>query len=590
MVLRGKQMASSGVLAHVLDDPVEVAYEPLQTGRYVVRLAESDDELAQLHRLNCRTFVHEIPQHADPGNGQLVDKFNDKNIYFAAFERDRAVGMLAVHDQAPFSIAEKMSDPALLAQLGSRPMEVRLLAIEPAHRGNELFAGLLFAVYQYALEVGYSHLLISGVEDRLRMYQRLGFRVLGPAVTSGGVRFVPMSAALDQLPPRVLECAAKLRSRYEARGAAPPASPIALTPGPAQLSAAVARAVGADQLSHRSRRFADAFADVRRILASLVGMDAALFCGSGTLANDIVAATLAGDRSFRNGLILVNGEFGRRLVRQAHRAGLRAGVLRWQWGQPWQLDRVERWLERHEEVDWVWAVHLESSAGMLNDVAALAEVVKRQGRKLCLDCISSVGSVPVDLADVHLATGVANKSLGGVAGVSIVFARPGSLDQVSRRGTPPYLDLVEALATPGPRFTFPSAPLLALHEALQVYTDPARREARFAHYVQLGRYFRSRLDELGLTPLVGEPHACPVITTFKFRSRAGHDRFIDRCRDFGYAVGGQSGYLSRRNWCQLATMGELSIDDCRPLFDRLADWFEQDRAFAAEACCHAASQ
>ena len=551
--------------------------EPLRAGRYVVRLAASADELAQLHQLNCRAFVHELPQHDDPGNGQLVDKFHDKNTYFAAFDRDRAVGMLAVHDRPPFSIADRLDDPALLEQLGPRPLEVRLLAIEPAHRRHALFAGLLFAVYQYAHDAGYTHMLISGVVGRVRMYQRLGFRALGPPVRSGEVLFVPMVAALDHLPQRVLQYAARLRDRLTPLRCDPPPKPIALTPGPAQLSPAVARALAADPLSHRSGKFAESFTGVRNALGSLVGLDAALFCASGTLANDVVAATLAADRRLRTGLILVNGEFGRRLVRQGHRAGLRFSVLRWRWGQPWQLDRVEQCLGRRPDVDWVWAVHLESSTGMLNDVATLGELVRRQGRHLCLDCISSLGAVPVDLSGVHLATGVANKSLGGVAGVSMVFARPQALAHVSRRRIPPYLDLVDALAARGPRYTFPSSPLLALEAALEVYADPARRAARFDHYAEMGRYIRRQLALLGLPPLVAAPQACPVITTFDLGAKGMHGRFIERCRDFGYAVGGESGYLRRRNWCQLATMGDLSIDACRPLFDHLAAWLSHER-------------
>ena len=576
-------MEATGVLDDTSPSVTGPRTAPLRVGRYVVKLAETEEEWAQLHHLNCQTFAHELSQHDDPGNGRLVDKFHDKNIYFAAFDQGRAVGMLAVHDQPPFSITDKMADPARLEQLGSRQLEVRLLAIEPAHRHNELFAGLLFAVYEFAHHAHYTHMLISGVVDRQRMYERIGFRPLGPPVYSGGVRFVPMAVRLDQFPHRIVARADRLRARLSALSLERHARPIALTPGPAQLSQAVRQALHKDQLSHRGRQFDQTFRRVRSTLASLVGLDVALFSGSGTLVNEVVAATLAADRRCGTGLVLVNGEFGRRLVRQAHCAGLRFGTLRWHWGRPWEFDRIDAYLKRRPEIDWVWAVHLESSTGMLNDVAALGQLVERHGRRLCLDCISSLGAVPVDLRRVHLATGVSNKSVGGVAGVSMVFARPDALTHVNRHRTPPYLDLVDAMTTPGPCYTFPSAPLLALDAALQVYADSRRRAARYGRYVQLGRYVRGQLDALGLAPLVREPYACPVITTFRVGTNGTHDRFIARCRDFGYAVGGESGYLSRRNWCQVATMGELSIDDCRPLFDRLAVWLERERPLEPEA-------
>ena len=39
----------------------------LQVGGYVFKRAETDDEFDQIHALNYRTFVGEIPQHADTG-------------------------------------------------------------------------------------------------------------------------------------------------------------------------------------------------------------------------------------------------------------------------------------------------------------------------------------------------------------------------------------------------------------------------------------------------------------------------------------------------------------------------------------------
>jgi aspartate aminotransferase-like enzyme len=40
---------------------------------------------------------------------------------------------------------------------------------------------------------------------------------------------------------------------------------------------------------------------------------------------------------------------------------------------------------------------------------------------VCVDAISSLGSVPLDLADVHLASGVSGKGLGAFPGLAIVF-------------------------------------------------------------------------------------------------------------------------------------------------------------------------
>jgi len=53
----------------------------IQFGRYTFKRAETVAEFEQIHALNYSTFVREIPQHEDPGDGRLVDKFHAENTY-----------------------------------------------------------------------------------------------------------------------------------------------------------------------------------------------------------------------------------------------------------------------------------------------------------------------------------------------------------------------------------------------------------------------------------------------------------------------------------------------------------------------------
>ena len=121
--------------------------------------------------------------------------------------------------------------------------------------------------------------------------------------------------------------------------------PVCLLPGPVALSERVQAALREPVLYHRGDDFLPLFRRVRDRLAGLVGKPTAVFVGSGTLANDAVAATLAAEaragRGPADGLVLVGGEFGGRLLKQARRWGLRPRVLSWDWGRPWDLAEVE---------------------------------------------------------------------------------------------------------------------------------------------------------------------------------------------------------------------------------------------------------
>ncbi len=553
----------------------------LRLGRYSFKPAETAEEYAQVHRLNYKTFVRELPQHSDPGSEQLVDKFHDRNTYFVALYEDRVVGMISGHDQAPFSVADKMNDKRQLSLLGPRPFEVRLLAVEPEHRHRYVVTGLMWAIFRFAEDNGYSHLLISGVADKSGMYEKLGFLPLGPGVASGAVTFIPMWCDIRRMRDHVSAIEGRLEKRAQSAPAVqlpeaePEVQPMSMMPGPAHLSQNVATAFARPMMSHRGLKFAELFGGIRSRLFDLTGQPAALFVGSGTLANEVVGATLGADRTLKRGLMLVNGEFGRRLTNQARRARLDFTQLDWDWGCAWDLAQVEETLEETPDINWIWAVHLESSTGLLNNVEGLTRLAKKRGIKVSLDCVSAIGSVPMDLRDVHLTSGVSNKSLGAVAGISMVFANPAALEGVDQSVVPAYLDLVESLKVPGPRFTFPSPPIHALLAALDEYATPEARTRTFARYVEMGGFIRDELRKLDLPPLVPDDISASVVTTFSPPAGLTADAFIQRCLDWGYQIGGESGYLRQKNWLQLATMGDVQLADCQALFDRLRVWLKR---------------
>jgi aspartate aminotransferase-like enzyme/N-acyl-L-homoserine lactone synthetase len=557
----------------------------LRVGSYVFKRAETRQEFEQIHRLNYRTFVHEIPQHSDPGNGQLVDKFHDKNAYFIVVREDRLVGMVSSHDQPPFSVADRLTDPEILVRPGTRPLEIRLLALEPDTRNSTVFFGLMWSLYEYARSNGYTHLYISGLQEREMLYKRLGFEVIGDPVPSGKALFIPMVLTIGQLPKKTLRVKHLWESHMQR--IAPSlqkkrSNPVCLLPGPVTIAPAISQAFHQPPIYHRGPEFIALFQKVRRTLGELVGgRDVAVFNGSGTLANETVAAALAAGPQPGRGILLVNGEFGQRLARQATRFGLQPRILEWSWGQAWDLEEVETALAQEPVGSWIWGVHLESSTGILNDLSGLVQLATGRRVRVCVDCISSLGAVPLDLRNVYLATGATGKSLGSYAGVAIVFADATLLTGLDMGNVPSYFDIPAALASEGPRFTFPSPSLMALDAALAAYADNKKAQARFDHYRRMGAYVRHQLRILGLEPLAAEEVACPVVTTFAPPNEESSEEFVARCRSWGFSIGGQSGYLAQRRLIQIATMGATRRDDCAPLFEHLAKYLIPETSLMA---------
>jgi N-acyl-L-homoserine lactone synthetase len=173
-------------------------------GEYTFKLADRTHEFEQIHRLLHKTFVLEVRQHEDPGTDYLIDKFHNKNHYVVAIHNERLRGMVALHDQPPFSVARALSDSGQLEQLCPKLLEARIMAIEPTERSKAVFPGLICSIHEYARQGGYQYIAMTGLRDRQRMYERMGFRALGAAVLKGEAYFVPMLLDFSNLPSRVI--------------------------------------------------------------------------------------------------------------------------------------------------------------------------------------------------------------------------------------------------------------------------------------------------------------------------------------------------------------------------------------------------
>src|SRR5690606_18088405 len=102
----------------------------------------------------------------------------------------------------------------------------------------------------------------------------------------------------------------------------------------------------------------------------------------------------------------------------------------------------------------------------------LSRLCREAGVRLALDCISSVGTVPIDLTGVDFATAASGKALGSFPGLSIVFSRDRPAAAPTR--IPRYLDLGAYAAMNGVAFTQSSNLVAALATALAMTDWPAR--------------------------------------------------------------------------------------------------------------------
>ena len=539
--------------------PAQLMSAPLQ--HVLSKLATEPQEIEQIHRLNYRTFVEEIPQHAPNPEGRLVDRFHDENTYVIGVADGRVVAMLALRGKRPFSLDAKLPDLDNHLPPGRHVVEVRLLAVEPDRRRGPVFHQLFVFAAEHCLAQGYDLAIISGTTRQIKLYRHVGFEPFGPLVGKEGAQFQPMFLTLEAF----VERARSGRSLRKFARVMPSHEPINFLPGPVAMTPAVVAAFSRPPESHRGRTFQDDFLALRSRLARFAGAERVqIVLGSGSLGTDCIGAQLSllGGR----GVILSNGEFGERLAAHAARFALDFAHVRADWGHVFSRGEIAAQLDREPAARWLWAVHHETSSGVLNDLVMLRELCAARGIRLSIDCISSIGSVAVNLAGVWLATGVSGKGLGAYPGLALVFH--GDLLQADSGRVPRYLDLANWDSAGGIPFTHSSNLVRALDAALT--EAEAEGPARFTRIARLATDLRTGFRKLGFAIVAPDAHACPAIVTIAMSEPGAAARLGDRLERAGFILSYRSRYLMDRNWIQACLMGAVTEADVTALLDALA--------------------
>ena len=515
---------------------------------FTYKIAEQPWEIEAIHSLNYKTFVEEIPQHKANADRKLEDKFHAENTYIVCIDPEQKIlaGMIAYRDKRPFSLDSKLENLDAHLPVGFAPCEIRLLAVKEEYRYTRITQGLIAQLVLHAIDQGRNLFVISGTIRQIKLYRYLGFTPFGPLVGSKGAQYQPMYATLDAY------TELKTRSRSFANEPVKLDNDDAITlnflPGPVDFSQQVQDVCVAKPCSHREEPFIEDFQRVRDLLCELTGaQQVQIMMGPGTLANDAIAGQLAMLR--KTGLILVSGEFGHRLVKSANGAKLFFHLLEIPEGQAFRHEEITQALKNHPEVEWIWGTHCETSTGVLNDLEMYKQICSSRGLQLCMDCISSLGTVPVDLSGVYLASGTSGKGLASISGLSMVFHNHDF--EPAPDDLPCVLDLGIYQQHQGIPYTIQSNLVYALLAALQTHDW----KKRFEDLRVWSKTIRRQLAEIDAPILALDACAMPAVVTIALPEIHSSTKIGDKLKSHGVLISYRSHYLLERNWIQACMMG-----------------------------------
>lgn len=342
---------------------------------------------------------------------------------------------------------------------------------------------------------------------------------------------------------------------------------LLLGPGPSNAPERVRAALSQPLLGHLDPAFLALTDEVQARLRRLFGTRNELTLplsatGSAGMEACLVNLLERGDSA----VIGVAGVFGERMCEVAARCGARVTRVETELGTPLDAAAMGEAIARVRP-RVVAFVHAETSTGVLQPVEEIARAARDAGAFVVLDCVTSLGGVPVSLDawGVDAAYSGTQKCLSCPPGLSPASFSERAVEHVRRRRAPVQSWYLDATLLSGYfgrervyHHTAPISMIYGLAEALRIVEEEGM-DARAARHREAARALVEGLRPLGFEPLVGEPHRLPMLTTLRVPAAlagageaALRRRLLER---HGIEVGGGLGKLAGTVW-RVGLMGE----------------------------------
>jgi len=296
---------------------------------------------------------------------------------------------------------------------------------------------------------------------------------------------------------------------------------ILMGPGPSMVPPRVLQVMSHPLLGHLDPLFIELMKEVQDLLRYVFQTKNQMtlpISGTGSAGMESTIANLIepGDAI----LVCVNGYFGERMCDMADRYGGVIHRLDKPWGDVFHPEDIDAAL-RKQPAKVVALIHAETSTGALTQLQGMAEIVHKHGALLLIDCVTSLGGIPVKLDewDIDIAYSGTQKCLSCPPGLAPLTVGPRARDALHKRKTKVanwYLDLTMLEHYWGDERTYHhTAPIsmnFGLREALRLVQEEGL-EKRFLRHRANSELLWEGLEEQGLRLIVPLEHRLPTLTT-----------------------------------------------------------------------------
>lgn len=284
---------------------------------------------------------------------------------------------------------------------------------------------------------------------------------------------------------------------------------ILLTPGPTPVPPEVLEVLARPIIHHRTNEYRKIFKEVSEGLKEVFRTknDVYTFTTSGTGAMEASMVNFLSPEDTI--LVLAGGKFGERFWEIAKSFGIAYDVLKVPYGQAFDPAELEKALAA-KKYRAVYATHLETSTGVVNDIEALGKIVAKTDALFGVDTISGLlaDKLETDAWHVDLAISGSQKGLMVPPGLGFLSVSEKAKKAMESAKFPKYyLDLkryIKALADEDSPFTPAINVVLGLQKALEIIRKRGVENV-WKENERLAQATRSAVKALGLELFASRP-------------------------------------------------------------------------------------
>jgi aspartate aminotransferase-like enzyme len=343
---------------------------------------------------------------------------------------------------------------------------------------------------------------------------------------------------------------------------------LLLLPGPVPVAQPVLEAMAWPMINHRGAEFAELLDRLENGLRPAFGTagDVVILGSSGTggLEAAVVNLFSPGDRL----LSCPVGVFGKRLAEIARSYGCDVEIFETPLGAAVDADALRERLQRDDAAGFrgILLTHNETSTGVQNDMASIAEVTRAHGAPTVVDSVSGLGAsrFEMDAWGFDIVVTASQKAFAVPPGLAMIAVSERAWQAIgSSKMRRYYFDLAKARDFEG-RGQTPWTPPVSICYALSVGLERYHAdgmEKNFARHANYARAVRAAFEALGFT-IFSRPNAHSV-TVVAANPPAGVDAaaLLKTLRErYGVVLSGGQGDLTGKI-VRFGTMGDVSEND-----------------------------